>query len=104
MASVAHHFPWKKPHRNYRYQQHFHVTAVDLDSKCVHMAYLQVSLLHVPAVLILGNSLSLEERALGSPLPTSLAAGAQGSESALRQARLWNLLFQHVNSSEITSQ
>jgi len=43
------------------YQQHLHVTAVDVDAKCVHMAYLQFSLLHIPAVIIHGNSLSLEE-------------------------------------------
>lgn len=43
------------------YQQHLHVTAVDVDLKCVHMAYLQFSLLHIPAVVVHGNSLSLEE-------------------------------------------
>lgn len=43
------------------YQRHLHVTAVDVDTKCVHMAYLQLSLLHVPAIIIHGNSLSLEE-------------------------------------------
>ena len=32
------------------YQQHLHVTAVDVDPKCVHMSYLQFSLLHIPAV------------------------------------------------------
>ena len=43
------------------YQQHLHVTAVDVDLKCVHMAYAQLSLLHVPTVIVHGNSLSLEE-------------------------------------------
>jgi hypothetical protein len=43
------------------YQQHLHVTAVDIDRKCVHMAYLQFALLHIPAVIVHGNSLSLEE-------------------------------------------
>ena len=43
------------------YQQHLHVTAVDVDPKCVHMTYLQFALLHIPAVVIHGNSLSLEE-------------------------------------------
>jgi hypothetical protein len=42
------------------YQQHLHVTAVDVDTKCVHMAYLQFSLLHIPAIIVHGNSLSLE--------------------------------------------
>ena len=43
------------------YQQQLHVTAVDVDAKCVHMTYLQLSLLHIPAVVVHGNSLSLEE-------------------------------------------
>jgi hypothetical protein len=43
------------------YQQHLHVTAVDVDPKCVHMAYLQFALLHIPAVIVHGNTLSLEE-------------------------------------------
>lgn len=43
------------------YQQHLHVTAADIDLRAVHMAYVQLSLLHVPAVIVHGNSLSLEE-------------------------------------------
>jgi len=43
------------------YQQTIHVTAVDLDATCVHAAYVQFSLLHIPAVVVHGNSLSLEE-------------------------------------------
>ncbi len=43
------------------YQQHLHVTAIDVDVKCVHMAYLQFSLLHIPAVIVHGNTLALEE-------------------------------------------
>jgi hypothetical protein len=43
------------------YQQHLHVTAVDVDIRAVHMAYLQLSLLHVPAVIVHGNTLSFEE-------------------------------------------
>jgi hypothetical protein len=46
----------------YNYQQVMHVTAVDIDIRCIHMCYLQCSLLYVPAVIIHGNSLSLEER------------------------------------------
>jgi hypothetical protein len=42
-------------------QQQLHVTAVDVDAKCVHMTYLQLALLHIPAVVVHGNSLSLEE-------------------------------------------
>lgn len=43
------------------YQRKLHVTATDIDAKCVHMAYLQLSLLHVPAIVIHGNSLSGEQ-------------------------------------------
>lgn len=44
------------------YQESMHVTAIDIDRRCVHMTYLQLALLHVPAVVILGNALLLEER------------------------------------------
>ena len=43
------------------YQQTMHVTAVDIDIKSVHMCYIQCALLHIPAVIIHGNTLSLEE-------------------------------------------
>jgi type I restriction-modification system DNA methylase subunit len=39
-----------------------HVTAQDVDTTAVHMAYVQLSLMGVPAVVILGNSLAVEER------------------------------------------
>jgi hypothetical protein len=42
------------------YQHHLHVTAIDIDPRAIHMAYAQLSLLHVPAHLIVGNSLSGE--------------------------------------------
>jgi hypothetical protein len=38
------------------YQQHLHVSRGS-----VHMAYIQLSLLHVPAVIVHRNTLSLEE-------------------------------------------
>jgi len=44
------------------YQQHMHCTAIDVDSRAVHMAYVQFTLLHIPAVLVVGNTLSLELR------------------------------------------
>lgn len=43
------------------YQQHLHVTAIDVDVKCVHMAYVQFALLNIPAIIIHGNTLSLEK-------------------------------------------
>jgi hypothetical protein len=45
----------------YNFQQQLHVTAVELRSMIAHMAYIQFSLLHIPAVVVVhGNSLSLE--------------------------------------------
>ena len=37
------------------------VLATDLDLKCVHMCYLQLSLYGIPAVVVHGNTLTLEE-------------------------------------------
>lgn len=37
------------------------VTATDLDLKCVHMAYIQLSLYGIPAVIIHGNSITVQE-------------------------------------------
>lgn len=42
------------------YQQVMHATCMDIDLRCVHMTYLQASLLHIPAIVEHGNSLSLE--------------------------------------------
>jgi len=42
------------------YQRAMHVTATDVDAAAVHMAFVQLSLLHVPAIVLHGNSLSQE--------------------------------------------
>jgi len=42
------------------YQEVMEVQAVDLDELCVHMCYIQLTLLHIPAEVIHGNSLSFE--------------------------------------------
>lgn len=43
------------------FQQAMHVTAQDIDATAVHMAYVQFSLLHVPAIVVHGNTLTLKE-------------------------------------------
>lgn len=43
------------------YQQAMHVTTIDIDPTAVHMAYIQFSLLHIPAIVIHGNALTVEE-------------------------------------------
>lgn len=42
------------------YQQRMHVTAQDIELTSVHMAYIQLSLLNVPARVVHGNTLTLE--------------------------------------------
>ncbi|HDR9180715.1 TPA: N-6 DNA methylase [Burkholderia vietnamiensis] len=42
------------------YQQTMHATCIDIDPVCVHMAYLQLSLLHIPAIVVHGNALTGE--------------------------------------------
>src|SRR5690606_398348 len=36
------------------YQQHYHASLIDLDLSAVHMAYVQLSLLHIPATVVHG--------------------------------------------------
>jgi type I restriction-modification system DNA methylase subunit len=48
------------------YQQDLHVTATDVDLKCVHMCFIQSSLLGIPAVIIHGNSLTLASLGRGA--------------------------------------
>lgn len=44
------------------YQQHLYIVTQDIDITAVHMAYIQFTLYHIPAVVILGNSLAFEEK------------------------------------------
>lgn len=44
------------------YQRCMHAIAQDIDETAVHMCYIQLSLLHVPGLVIQGNSLMVEER------------------------------------------
>ena len=46
----------------FNYQQLLHVTAIDIDLRAVHMAYIQLSLLHIPATVVLGDSLAMHFR------------------------------------------
>ena len=43
------------------YQQAMHTTCIDIDATAVHMAYVQLSLLHIPAIVMHGNALSMEQ-------------------------------------------
>lgn len=48
--------------QGFNYQQSLHVVAQDVDRTAVHMSYVQLTMLHIPAVVILGNTLSVEVR------------------------------------------
>lgn len=48
--------------RGMNYQQQLHVTAVDIDERAAHMAYVQFSLMHIPATVYVGNTLTMEIR------------------------------------------
>ncbi|MAL02630.1 MAG: restriction endonuclease subunit M [Alcaligenaceae bacterium] len=43
------------------FQKQLHVVATDVDIQAVHMCYLQLSVIGVPAIVIHGNSLTLKE-------------------------------------------
>lgn len=43
------------------YQEVLHVTAQDLDTTAAHMAYVQLSLLHVPGIVVVGDTLRMTE-------------------------------------------
>ena len=40
------------------YQRQMHATLQDIDSTAVHMAYIQCSLMHIPAIVLQGNTLT----------------------------------------------
>ncbi|NLZ10851.1 MAG: SAM-dependent DNA methyltransferase [Alcaligenaceae bacterium] len=46
------------------YQQHVHATGQDVDIKAVHMAYIQLSLIGMPAIVIHGNTLTMEAQSI----------------------------------------
>lgn len=47
-------------HAGFNYQRAMHATCIDIDARCAHMTYLQLSLLHIPAIVQHGNSLTDE--------------------------------------------
>lgn len=66
------------------YQEHLHVTAIDIDPKCVHMAYIQFTLWHIPAVVVQGDALAMTEKAHWY----TLAHIADDWDGKLRMARM----------------
>ncbi|MFD2024163.1 N-6 DNA methylase [Promicromonospora aerolata] len=64
------------------YQRSMHVTAQDIDITAVHMTYVQLALLHIPALVVHGNTLALEQRDVW-PTPAHVIGGW---DSRLRRA------------------
>lgn len=56
------------------YQRRIHVEAQDIERTAVHMSYIQLSLLHVPALVIHGNTLT-QERFDVWPTPAHVLGG-----------------------------
>lgn len=54
------------------YREQLHVMAVDVDPRCVLMSYVQCALLGIPAIVHLGNTLTLEIREAW-PTPAHIA-------------------------------
>jgi hypothetical protein len=48
----------------YDYTSQLHVTAIDIDSRCAHMCYLQMSLLGIPGVVYIGDTLRMQMRSV----------------------------------------
>ncbi|KWA08159.1 N-6 DNA methylase [Burkholderia territorii] len=42
------------------YQQTMHATCIDIDVRCAHMTYVQLSMMHIPAIVVYGNALTRE--------------------------------------------
>lgn len=83
-------------------QKHLHATCWDIEATAAHMCFIQLSLLHVPAVVVIGNTITLEARqvletpahVLGlwryrlnqpdeEPTPPPLTLGSQATQTAL---------------------
>ena len=52
---------WAMKRKNFDFQRKSFFVAQDIDIRCVWMAYIQLSLYGIPAVVIHGNTLSMEE-------------------------------------------
>lgn len=46
--------------KQFNFQRKMHVTAVEIRAELAHMAYIQLSLLHIPAIVIHGDSLAMK--------------------------------------------
>ena len=47
---------------NINYQEYIQIVAQDIDSRCAYMTYIQLSLLGAQALVVIGNTITLENR------------------------------------------
>lgn len=52
---------WAMQHHGFDYRHNTFFVAQDIDIRCVWMAYIQLSLYGIPAMVIHGNTLTMEE-------------------------------------------
>lgn len=71
----------------YNYQQQLHVTAIDIDRRAVHMAYVQFTLMSIPAVVIEGDTLRMEFRDEWCTAAHILGGWSQKLKNGSRTAR-----------------
>jgi hypothetical protein len=72
------------------YQRQLHVTATDVDIRCVHMAYVQLSLMHIPAIIVHGNTITMEQFGIWHT-PAHILGG-------------WDFRLRHMHQLEATAQ
>lgn len=90
------------------FQRALHVVAQDLDSRAVHMTYLQLSILHIPAIIILGNTLLMEKREQWYT-PAHILGGwnyklSNTKKLTIEQADSVNISVERINNLPTTKQ
>jgi hypothetical protein len=88
------------------YQQAMHATCIDIDATAVHMAYIQLSLLHISAIVIHGNALSLEQWGYWLTLAHVLGSWDARLKQDARTSQDWNKKTDHTmpTMSEVVKQ
>ena len=83
--------------RNVNYQQLVHITATDIDPTCVHASYVQFTLLHIPAIVIHGDSLSHEELSRWYTLSHTMG----GWDRKLKTKAMFKSMMEVISTTQI---
>lgn len=81
------------------FQQVMHVQAWDVDATAAHMAYIQFSLLYIPAIVVQGNTLTLKQWGAWYT-PAHVLGGWSRRLAAERNAEKVEKPFEHKLASE----